>query len=105
MIYSYEKRSPFSASRCTFYSIIRPMPLVSVRHVSFIRHFKKYADRINTKYAAEICENMVQNCSKPTTASRSTGVPTHGWCHYVGNQMVEVKKSFPILVTERWARS
>jgi len=59
MIYSYEKRGPFSASRCTFYSIIRPMPLVSVRHVSFIRHFKKYADRINTKYAAEICENMV----------------------------------------------
>ena len=35
-------------------------------------------------------KNMVQNCLKPTTASRSTGVPTHGWCHYVGNQMVEV---------------
>ena len=37
-------------------------------------------------------KNMVQNCLKPTTASRSTGVPTHGWCHYVGNQMVEVTK-------------
>jgi len=24
------------------------------RHVSFMRHFKKIADRINTKYAAEI---------------------------------------------------
>ena len=90
MIYSYEKRGPFSASRCTFYSIIRPMPLVSVRHVSFIRHFKKYADRINTKYAAEICENMVQNCLKPTTASRSTGVRTR--CHSVGNQIIEVTK-------------
>jgi len=27
-----------------------------------MRHFKKYADHINTKYAAEICGNMVQNC-------------------------------------------
>ena len=35
---------------------------------------KTYADR---KYAAEIiiilCGNMVQNCLKPTTPSRSTG--------------------------------
>ena len=28
------------------------------KHVSFMRHFeKKYADHINTKYVAEICEN------------------------------------------------
>jgi len=26
-------------------------------HVSFMQHLKKYADRINTKYAAEICGN------------------------------------------------
>jgi len=47
---------------------------------------------INTKYAAEICGNMVQNCLKPTTPSRYTGVRTYGWCHSVGNQMVEVTK-------------
>ena len=29
--------------------------LILVRHVSFMRHFKKYADHINTKYAAGIC--------------------------------------------------
>jgi len=33
--------------------------VILVRHVSFMRHLKKYADRINTKYAKEICENMV----------------------------------------------
>ena len=33
--------------------------VILVRHVSFMRHFKKYADRINTKYAKEICKNMV----------------------------------------------
>jgi len=27
------------------------------RHRSFLQHFKKYADRINTKYSAEICGN------------------------------------------------
>jgi len=62
------------------------------RHVIFMQHFKKYADRINAKYAAEICGNTVQNCLKPTTPSRSTGIRTHGWCHSVGNQMVEVTK-------------
>ena len=41
---------------------------------------KKYADRRNTKYAADICGNAVQNCLKPTTPSRSTGVRTRGWC-------------------------
>jgi len=34
--------------------------------------------------------NMAQNCLKPTTPSRSTWVRTHGRCHSVGNQMVEV---------------
>jgi len=62
------------------------------RHVIFMQNFKKYADRINAKYAAEICGNTVQNCLKPTTPSRSTGIRTHGWCHSVGNQMVEVTK-------------
>ena len=38
----------------------------------------------------QICGNMVQNCLKPTTPSRSTEVQTHGWCHSVGNQVVEV---------------
>jgi len=42
--------------------------------------------------AAEICGNMVQNCMKPTTPSHPTGVRTHGWCHSVSNQMVEVTK-------------
>jgi len=54
----------------------------------FYAALKKYADHINTKYAAE----MVQNCLKPTTPSGSTGVRTHGWCHSVGNQTVEVTK-------------
>jgi len=27
-----------------------------------MRHLKKHADRINTKYAAEICGNVAQNC-------------------------------------------
>jgi len=41
----------------------------------------------------QICgRSMVQNCSKPTIPSRSTGVRTPGWCHSVGNQMVEVAK-------------
>jgi len=35
------------------------------------------------KYGTELLE---------TTPSRSTGVRTHGWCHSVGNQMVEVTK-------------
>jgi len=55
-------------------------------------HFKKYADRKTPEYVAEICGNMVQNCLKPTTRSRSTGVRTHGWRHSVGNQMVMVTK-------------
>jgi len=41
---------------------------------------------------AEICVNMVQNCLKPTTPSRSTRIRTHGWCHSVGNQMVKETK-------------
>jgi len=41
----------------------------------------------------QICGgNMVHNCLKPTTPSRSTGVLTHGWCHSVGNQTVKVTK-------------
>ena len=59
-------------------------------------HLKKYADHINAKYAAEICENTVQNCLKPTTLSRSSGVRTHGWCHSVGNKMVDVTKPIEI---------
>jgi len=59
------------------------------RHLSFMRHFFKYADRTNAKYVAQ---NTVQNCLKPTTPSRSTGVRTHVWCHSVGNQMAEVMK-------------
>ena len=59
----------------------------------FVTSFHRmYTDCINAKYAAEICGNTVQNCLKPTTPSRSTGVRTHGWCHYVGNQMVDVTK-------------
>ena len=54
-----------------------------------MRHFFKYADRTNAKYVAQ---NTVQNCLKPTTPSRSTGVRTHVWCHSVGNQMAEVTK-------------
>ena len=42
---------------------------------------------------------MVQNCLKPTTPSRSTGVRTHGWCHSVGNQMVEVMNPIRIKLT------
>jgi len=34
----------------------------------------------------QICGgNMAQNCLKPTTLSRSTGVRARGWCHCVGN--------------------
>jgi len=33
----------------------------------FMWPLKKYWDRMNTKYATEICGNMVQNCLKPTT--------------------------------------
>jgi len=41
----------------------------------------------------QICgRNMVQNCLKPATPSHSTGDRTHGWCHSVGNQTVEVTK-------------
>ena len=70
-----------------------PVPVVvTIRLVSLMRHFLKYAKRINAKYAAEICGNVVQNCSKPTTPSRSTEVRTHEWCHSVVNQMVEVTK-------------
>ena len=58
----------------------------------FYAAFKKYADRINTKYAAEICGNMVQNCLKPTTPSRSTGVQTH------------VGAYGAILLASRWPR-
>ena len=59
----------------------------------FVTSFHRiYTDCIKAKYAAEICGNTVQNCLKPTTPSRSTGVRTHGWCHYVGNQMVDVTK-------------
>jgi len=58
----------------------------------FYAAFKKYADRINTEYVAEMCRDMVQNYLKPTTPSLSTGVQTRGWCRSVGNQMAEVTK-------------
>jgi len=32
---------------------------VTVRHVTFVQHFFKYADHRNTKYAAEICANPI----------------------------------------------
>jgi len=32
------------------------------------------------KYAAEVCGNMVQNCLKPTTTSRSTAVRMVPFC-------------------------
>ena len=56
-----------------------------VGHVSCMRHLKK----ICGPHKHQICSrNMVQNCLKPTTASRSAGmVQTHGWCHSVGNQI------------------
>jgi len=53
--------------------------------------FFKYADRINTKHAFEICGNTVQNCLKPTTPIWFHRDPDT-WTHYVGNQMVEVTK-------------
>ena len=63
------------------------------RRSSFMRHLKKtYADRINTKYAAEIWGIVAQNCLKPTTPSRSTGVQTQRWWHSVGNQVVKITK-------------
>jgi len=65
-----------------------------------MRHFFKCADRINTEYAAEIRVKMVQNCLKPTTLSRSTGVLTHGWCYSVGNQTVTVYS--PVIDTGRY---
>ena len=54
--------------------------------------FKKYADRIDTKYVTEICGNMVLNCLKTTTLSQSMGVQIHWWCHSVGKNLVEVTK-------------
>ena len=57
-----------------------------------MRHLKKYADRINTEYVAEMCRDVVQNYLKPTTPSLSTGVQTRGWCRSVGSQMAEVTK-------------
>ena len=63
-----------------------------LRHVSFMRHFFKYAAHINTVCAAEICGNVVQNYLKPTTPSRSRRVRKHGRCHSVGKQMVKVIK-------------
>ena len=34
---------------------------VTITHVSFMRHLKKYVDRINTKYAAEIWYRIAWN--------------------------------------------
>ena len=62
--------------------------LLLIMHVSFRRHFKK----IGGPHKHQIYRNVVENCSKPTTPSRSTGVRTHGRCHFLGNQMVEVTK-------------
>jgi len=57
-----------------------------------LKNMQQIADCLNTKYAAEIGGNMVQNCLKPTTPSCSTGIWTHGCCYSVGNQMAEVMK-------------
>ena len=54
-----------------------------------MRHFKEHADRMNTKYAAEICGNVAQNCLKPTVPHL---VPQDGASLLVTNQMVEVTK-------------
>ena len=63
--------------------------IIRTRHVSFMRHFRK----ICGPHKHQRCGgNTVQNCLKPTTPSRSTGVRTHGWCHSVGNQMINVTK-------------
>jgi len=40
---------------------------------------------------------VVQNCLTPATPYRSTRVQTHGWCHSVGNQMIEVTKSINLI--------
>ena len=59
-----------------------------------MRHFKEHADRMNTKYAAEICGNVVQNCLKPTVPHLVPQGSGHmdGASLLVTNQMVEVTK-------------
>ena len=72
-------------------SIRLVMHRVAPRRVSFI--MPHYNNNICGPHKHQICGgNTVQNCLVPTTPSRSTWVPTHGWCHSVGNQMVEVTK-------------
>jgi len=73
------------------------------QHWRHIISYQKFTSRVADICAAvsrrgyriprvEICVNMVQNCLKPTTPSRSTRIRTHGWCHSVGNQMVKETK-------------
>jgi len=68
---------------------LQSMHTHAVRHVSFMRHLKKICGPHKHQIYGG---NMVQNCFKPTSPSCSTGVQTHGWCHSVVNQMVEVTK-------------
>ena len=53
-----------------------------------MRHLKKYADRINTKYEAEYCTKLLET-NYPISFHMD---PAPGWCNSVGNQMVEVTK-------------
>jgi len=64
------------------------------RHASFMRHLKNMRTTINTKYAADMCGNMTQNCLKATTPCRSTGVRTHGYIQ--SKPMVEYRNIIEI---------
>jgi len=48
-------------------------------------------DNINTKYAAEIWYRIAGN-KLSHLIPEGSGVRTHGWCHSVGDPMVEVTK-------------
>ena len=53
---------------------------------------KKYTDRINTQYAAEMWEYGTELLENNYAISFHRGPVTHGWCHSVSKQMVEVTK-------------
>ena len=60
----------------------------SVWHVSFMQHWKKICGLHKRQMS---CRNM-RKYGRPSTPCRSKAVQTHGWCHSVGNKVVEVTK-------------
>ena len=85
-----QSSQPLCQSRPGGVAHYRLLHTTHIRHVSFMPQFKKKCG----PHKHQICSgNMVQTCLKPATPSRSTKVRTHGWCHSVGNQMVEVTKT------------